>query len=412
MAGPLQHPKKGSSQNPEVTYVQHYILARLALTEVEGCWSNRAIHSSQYIVDPDEVGDQDDLDVQDPGAPGVAPMDVGIVAQGPMPVPPQGHPADVVGEESMASIAESGMLAEMSVDSIPCPEVVAAEQPREEHGSHAHPLHGLPPHALQAAPLFRPKQSVGRGRTARDPRSLTSPHQYPFCQGAGKRSTWLSTQFNKFPRRVMVETAKAAHTLLVHQAVEGDLVPPQGDNILKVVQYVHYHRCRLTKWCLLSSKYTVEHKLTEDRRSLGASFAMAEIPDHIRSKGVCSTMADLQPVMIRSYAILEWEGVAALQRVAYVKILGHTARDLVEGSGQGIMETSDDRVSEWDEKSRQCCIPLDNLRQALLVVTPNQSDMPGSTGRWLLIPSQGKKFGLVYDGAGGGQEEGMPAADE
>ena len=56
-------------------------------------------------------------------------------------------------------------------------------------------------------------------------------------------------------------------------------------------------------------------------------------------------MADLQPVMIRSYAILEWEGVAALQRVAYVKILGHTARDLVEGSGQGIMETSDDRVS-------------------------------------------------------------------
>ena len=405
MAGPLQHPKKGSSQNPEVTYVEHYVLPRLALTEIEGCWSSRNVHSSNYIVDPDEIGDQEDLDLQDPGAPGVAALDARIGVHGPLHAPEHGHPQEVPPEESMTSFAGSSVQAEMSVDSVPGPPPVVPGQLQQLHGQQPAAPPELQPDAAIAALPHRPNQSVGRGRTFRDPRSSKPPHRYPFCQGAGKRSSWLSTEFRKFPREDMVETAEAAHTLLIHDAEPGDLVPPQGDDILMVAQYVHFHRCRLNKWCLLSSKYTAEYKATEDRRSLGASFALATIPDHIRDRVVCSTPAALQPVQIRSFAILEWEGVAALQRVAYVKVLEHVRVELVAGSGQDVVVTNGQQVSEWADKGQQCCIPLDNLYSALLVVKPPEQDLWTADGRWVLIPFQGKKFGMVYDVADEANDE-------
>lgn len=61
------------------------------------------------------------------------------------------------------------------------------------------------------------------------------------------------------------------------------------------------------------------------------------------------------------------------------------------------METTGSCVAEWDDESQQCCIPIEWLQRALLIVTPPPSELRSADASWLLIPLQGKKsFGMDY----------------
>ena len=75
------------------------------------------------------------------------------------------------------------------------------------------------------------------------------------------------------------------------------------------------------------------------------------------------------------------------------------------------MEAAGFDVFEWADQSSQCCIPVDNLAHALLVVSPPPCQMGNFYGRWLLIFFEGKRFGLDYCIDDADVEEVMGAGD-
>ena len=407
MAASLQHPKKGSARNPEVTYVQHYVLPRMALTDVSSLWRN-ASHS-RWIADPDEVGDQADMDIQNAEQQAFEEFDDPDredIEQGAAQI------MHTEGSESCSSLAASSEDEDMDVESVPGsagdaqdgPVVEAADAGAggEQAGGEGTPQQGVqaaPAEAVAPPDAVAPvdPQTVGCSRTFRDPRSKAKPPKFPFCQGAGNRFSQHARQFRRLSLKHLVQTAKAAHELLPRDFPEIiGIVPDPRDNIRKVMQFVHYHRCRLSKWCLLSSRYTVINKVTDEPRSFAASFSVAIIPEVARQRVSGITEDELQPVQIRNFAIIEWHGMKYLQRVAYVKVLSHKRRELVKKSGQWIMETTGSCVKDWDDESQQCCVPVDCLQRALLIVKPPLSEMGSADATWLLIPFQGKSFGMDY----------------
>ena len=205
MAAPLQHPKKGSARNPEVTYTQHCVLPRMALTEVSSLWRN-ASHS-RWIADPDEVGDQADMDIQNAEQQGFKEYDDPDredIEQGAAQI------MDAEGSGSCSGLAASSEDEDMDVDSVPGsagdaqdgPVVEAADAGAggEQAGGEGTPQQGVqaaPAEAVAPAETVAPvdAQTVGCSRAFQDPRWKAKPPKFPFCQGAGNRLSQHARQF-------------------------------------------------------------------------------------------------------------------------------------------------------------------------------------------------------------------------
>lgn len=222
-----------------------------------------------------------------------------------------------------------------------------------------------------------------------DPRAARCLH--PYLWAGGRRFSARTLKCGPLSKILVLQVTMAA---LQHAHSQGKLLhvimPEQGKEtqLLRVALYFHYHRCRLSKTVLMSS-YQTSIEVTREGRHDASQFALVEVPEQFKAS--CSRQGRLQPVQIRTYAMIKWAGVSKLQRLAYVKLLPYTMLEVVAGSGQMVYEFNRRCALSWAHDECLCfCIDVESIKQPVALV-----EGEACRGRLVLdrlIPFRGKKL--------------------
>lgn len=374
-----QHPDNGSTVFPEYTFIRHYVLTRMACQLMAAA-----------LVLPNEMEDPDDQDE---------------------PTQPE---LDIPGYEDVQTSRDGEDSGEDHVD--PPEEVVALDIPIDDDedavGAPAVRHLQVDPALLNASDLIDYYAPLDGRRTVRDPRSTVPDEEkvWPHLYGAGRPRSHLTRVFRPVPS-ALVEVVLRHALSLAHR--QGKLVevadpgPTHGRQLLvdKHCVYYHFHRIRLTPKVCQSSLQSVK-ELTTPGRSMASAFMLACIegmPSTSESQGG-HTMATqgrqddsrprLRPVVVRTYAMIEWAGVLALQRVAYVKVLPVMRRE--DAVNQEVLDVDGATVWEWESEGGCLCLPIERLREPLIVIEPPPNQH--QTGTYRLVRFEGKEFGLYTRG--------------
>eukprot|EP00892_Ulva_mutabilis_P006608 jgi/Ulvmu1/4319/UM002_0041.1 len=128
-----------------------------------------------------------------------------------------------------------------------------------------------------------------------------------------------------------------------------------GDDLLKMATFFHFHTCQVTPYCKASSTLAVT-KFKKVHSKFRSSFVMAFMPPHLQHLQLLAG-TELQPAWVKSNALIHWHELQLLKRVAYVKVLPCKPRQLIDGSGQIMYDDSRQDMG----MAPACCVPFECL---------------------------------------------------